>query len=39
VTDDFVLTVGDHGVEAHRESFILRVGNEVDFGAKDLSNQ
>ena len=39
MADDFVLALGGHGVQAYRESFILLVGNKVDFGAKDLSNQ
>ena len=39
MADDFVLTLGGHRVQAHRESFIFLVGNQVDFGAKDLSNQ
>ena len=39
MADDFVLALGGGGVQAHREGFILLVGNKVDFGAKDLSNQ
>ena len=39
VADDFVMSLGGHWVQAHGESFILLVGNKVDFGAEELSNQ
>jgi hypothetical protein len=39
VVDDFVMSLGGHWVQAHGESFILLVGNKVDFGAEELSNQ
>jgi hypothetical protein len=33
------MSLGTHWVQAHGESFILLVGNKVDFGAEELSNQ
>jgi hypothetical protein len=39
VADDFVMSLGGHRVQAHGESFILLVGNKVDLGAEELSNQ
>jgi hypothetical protein len=33
------VSLGAHWVQAHGESFILLVGNKVDFGAEELSNQ
>jgi hypothetical protein len=39
VADDFVMSMGGQGVQAHGEGFILLVGNEVNFGAQELSNQ
>ena len=33
------MSLGGHGVQAHGESFILLVGNQVDFGAEELSDQ
>jgi hypothetical protein len=35
--DDFVMRLGGHWVQTHGKSFILLVGNKVDFGAKELS--
>ena len=39
MADDFVMSLGGQGVQAHGESFILLVGNQVDFGAEELSDQ
>ena len=33
------MSLGGHGVQAPGESFILLVGNQVDFGAEELSDQ
>ncbi len=33
------MCLGAHWVQTHGQSFILLVGNEVDFGAEELSNQ
>jgi len=33
------MSLGAHGVQVHGESFILLVGNKVDFGAEELSDQ
>ena len=33
------MSLGGQGVQAHGESFILLVGNQVDFGAEELSDQ
>ena len=33
------MRLGGHWVQTHGESLILLVGNKVDFGAKELSNQ
>ncbi|MBV8970259.1 MAG: hypothetical protein JO331_14545 [Verrucomicrobia bacterium] len=37
--DDFVMSLRGHGMQAHDESFILLVGNQVDLGAEQLSDQ
>ena len=33
------MRLGGHGVQAHGESLFLLVGNKVDFGAEELSDQ
>ena len=39
MADDFVLSLGAHRVQTHGQGFILLVGNKIDFGAEELSNQ
>jgi len=39
VADDFVMRLGAHWVQTYGKSFILLVGNKVDLGAEELSNQ
>ena len=39
MADDFVMSLGGQGVQAHGEGFILLVGNQVNFCAEELSNQ
>ena len=33
------MSLGGHWVQVYSERFILLVGNKVDFGAKELSDQ
>ena len=33
------MSLGAQGMQAHGESFILLVGNQVDFGTEELSDQ
>ena len=33
------MSFGAHRVQMHGQSFILLVGNKIDFGAEELSNQ
>ena len=39
MADDFVMSFGAHRVQMHGQRFILLVGNKIDFGAEELSNQ
>jgi hypothetical protein len=39
VPDDFVMSLGGQGMQARGECFILLVGNQVDLGAEELSDQ
>jgi hypothetical protein len=39
VANDFVMSLGGRWMQAHGRSFILLVGNKVDFGAEELSDQ
>jgi len=39
VANDIVMSLGGHWMQAHGRSFILLVGNKVDFGAEELSDQ
>ena len=39
MADDFVMRLSAHGVQSDGESFLERVGKEVDLGPKELSDQ